>query len=161
MASHNQCRLLIVSILVVLAATMAAADHESSSSTSTVHHHHVDPRCTSPVIHNNNVTETTRKPRQQRDRYISREALRANNVTRCVKADDSHHKKDHVDDHGCSTTSPSDNIKKARKIQHGLGDMKLRYKDLRIKNIPCGWKGNSYYDCRYRKKVNPYTRGRG
>ncbi|CAK9329011.1 unnamed protein product [Citrullus colocynthis] len=35
----------------------------------------------------------------------------------------------------------------------------LSYDALRKNNIPCGRRGTSYYDCRKRRKANPYRRG--
>ncbi|CAI0408388.1 unnamed protein product [Linum tenue] len=44
-----------------------------------------------------------------------------------------------------------------RKLQQR--DRYITYQALRANSIPCGWKGNSYYDCSYRIRANPYTRG--
>ncbi|CAL1372795.1 unnamed protein product [Linum trigynum] len=35
----------------------------------------------------------------------------------------------------------------------------ITYQALRANSIPCGWRGNSYYDCDAHKRVNPYRRG--
>ncbi|CAN0911097.1 Protein RALF-like 4 [Linum grandiflorum] len=35
----------------------------------------------------------------------------------------------------------------------------ISYKALAANNIPCGRKGNSYYDCSKHQRVNPYRRG--
>ncbi|CAI0407498.1 unnamed protein product [Linum tenue] len=35
----------------------------------------------------------------------------------------------------------------------------ITYEALRANSIPCGWRGNSYYDCDAHKRVNPYRRG--
>ena len=35
----------------------------------------------------------------------------------------------------------------------------LSYYALRKNNIPCGRRGTSYYDCKKRRRINPYRRG--
>ncbi|KAG6595448.1 protein RALF-like 31 [Cucurbita moschata] len=35
----------------------------------------------------------------------------------------------------------------------------LSYEALTFNNIPCGRRGSSYYDCRKRRRINPYRRG--
>ncbi|CAN1845507.1 Protein RALF-like 4 [Linum perenne] len=38
-------------------------------------------------------------------------------------------------------------------------DRYISYEALQANNIPCGKHGNSYYNCSYRQRANPYTRG--
>ncbi|CAN1166067.1 Protein RALF-like 19 [Linum perenne] len=35
----------------------------------------------------------------------------------------------------------------------------ISYRALAANNIPCGWKGRSYYDCNRHERANPYRRG--
>ncbi|CAK8530553.1 unnamed protein product [Lathyrus sativus] len=35
----------------------------------------------------------------------------------------------------------------------------ISYGALRANGIPCGWRGQSYYDCNKRQQANPYRRG--
>ncbi|CAI0468719.1 unnamed protein product [Linum tenue] len=117
MASHHHhLLLLIMFILVALATTRASLVPESSSSTMDDH-------------------------------------LQADPWSRCDRVA---RWRKNVDPH-CST-SPGNSTKKiARKLQQR--DRYITYQALRANSIPCGWKGNSYYDCSYRIRANPYTRG--
>ncbi|XP_010549330.1 PREDICTED: protein RALF-like 19 [Tarenaya hassleriana] len=43
--------------------------------------------------------------------------------------------------------------------QLAQGRRYISYGALRKNNVPCSRRGRSYYDCRRRKRVNPYRRG--
>ncbi|CAN0853056.1 Protein RALF-like 19 [Linum grandiflorum] len=57
-------------------------------------------------------------------------------------------------DPGCSLPADINNDMLAQKR-----DRYISYAALAANNIPCGWRGSSYYDCSRHQRVNPYRRG--